>query len=148
VLRKSHGTITLWRSWGPRKASSRTPWHATQGETFGGLTRRGQEPRGMCHQGSNCSNSSMGFRATSTTIHRPARGWAPEAPCVLEPKESSGLLRVSPPHQRGGLRRHHVFIMSHPICNYIHRIVHQFYVYFCALTPHVVSYFFPISPLV
>jgi hypothetical protein len=45
-----------------------------QGEDFRGLTRRSQEPEGMHLQGSNRSNSSMRFRATSTTIHHPARG--------------------------------------------------------------------------
>jgi hypothetical protein len=36
-----------------------------------------------------------------------------------------------------------VFIMPHPICIYVHIIVLQFYVYFCAFIPHVVSYLFP-----
>jgi hypothetical protein len=45
-----------------------------QGEDFRGLTQRSQEPGGMRLQGSNHSNSSMGFEATSVTIHYPARG--------------------------------------------------------------------------
>jgi hypothetical protein len=58
----------------PGHASSRTTCHAAQGEYFGGLTRRSQEPGGVRVQGSNRSNSSMGFRVVSTTIHHPARG--------------------------------------------------------------------------
>jgi hypothetical protein len=34
-LRKSYGTIAPCRSWGPKQASSRTPWHAVHGENFG-----------------------------------------------------------------------------------------------------------------
>jgi hypothetical protein len=35
-----------------------------------------------------------------------------------------------------------------PVCNYVHRIMLQFYVSFCIFIPHVVSYFLPISHLV
>jgi hypothetical protein len=45
-----------------------------QGEDFGGPTQRSQESEGMFLQGSNRSNSSMGFRVASTTIHRPTQG--------------------------------------------------------------------------
>jgi hypothetical protein len=41
-----------------------------------------------------------------------------------------------------------MFIMPHPVCNYVHRIMLQFYVCFSVLIPHVVNYFFPDSPLV
>jgi hypothetical protein len=34
-------------------------------------------------------------------------------------------------------------IVPHPVCNYVHRIVLQFYVCFCAFISHVVSYLFP-----
>jgi hypothetical protein len=85
-------------------------------------------------QGSNRSNSYM--------------GQASEAPRVLESKASSDLLYFSPPHPRGGLWRHHEFIMPHPVCNCVHRIVPQFYVSFYVFIPHVVSYFLPVSPLV
>jgi hypothetical protein len=50
------------------------PRHTTQDEDFGGLTRRSQEPGGVRLQGSNYSNSSIGFGAASTTIHCPSRG--------------------------------------------------------------------------
>jgi hypothetical protein len=33
--------------------------------------------------------------------------------------------------------------MPRPVCIYIHKIVFQFYVYFYAFMPHVVSYLFP-----
>jgi hypothetical protein len=36
-----------------------------------------------------------------------------------------------------------VFIMPHLVCIYVHKIVLQFYVYFCAFIPHVVNYLFP-----
>jgi hypothetical protein len=45
------------------------PGHDTHGEDFQRLTRHCQEPGGMRLQGSNHSNSSMGFRSASTTIH-------------------------------------------------------------------------------
>jgi hypothetical protein len=38
--------------------------------------------------------------------------------------------------------------LSRSVCNYVHRIVLQFYVYFCVFILHVVSYFFSVSPLV
>jgi hypothetical protein len=69
------------------------------------------------------------------------KGRALEAPHVLKPKASSGLLQVSPPHPRGGLRRRHELVMPLPICNYVHRIVLPFYVSFCLFIPHVVNYF-------
>jgi hypothetical protein len=69
-------------------------------------------------------------------------GRAPLAPHALEPEASSSLLQVSPPYPRSGLWRCHVFILSHPICNYVHKIVLQFYVYFVYFNRHVVSYFF------
>jgi hypothetical protein len=65
------------------------------------------------------------------------------APRVLEPKASSGLLQVSLPYLKGGLWRHHVFIMPHPVCIYVHKIVLQFYFCFYAFISHVVSYLFP-----
>jgi hypothetical protein len=36
-----------------------------------------------------------------------------------------------------------VFIMPHPFCIYVHKIVLQFYVCFCAFIHHMVSYLFP-----
>jgi hypothetical protein len=33
--------------------------------------------------------------------------------------------------------------MLHPVCICVPKIVLQFYVYFCAFIPHVVSYLFP-----
>jgi hypothetical protein len=74
-------------------------------------------------------------------------GWAPQALRALEPKASSGLLQVSLPYPRGGLWRCHVLILPRPICNYVHRIILQFYISFCIFIPHVVSYFLPVSPL-
>jgi hypothetical protein len=68
--------------------------------------------------------------------------WAREAQHALDSEASSGLLQVSPPYPQGGLWRHHMFIMPHPVCIYTYRIVLQFYVYFCAFIPHVVSYLF------
>jgi hypothetical protein len=53
-------------------------------------------------------------------------GQDPEAPCVLELEASSGLLQASPPHSRGKLWKRNVFIMSRPVCNYVHKIVLQF----------------------
>jgi hypothetical protein len=41
-----------------------------------------------------------------------------------------------------------VFIMPRPIYIYVHKIVLQFYVCFCAFISHVVGYLFPVSPLV
>jgi hypothetical protein len=129
----------------------------------------------VCLQGSNRLNSSMRFRAMSTTIRPPPRvagfegttcprtqgelrsnsGFtapserrAPEASRVLEPMASSGLLQVSTPQSRGGFRMHHVLIMPRPVCNYVHRIVLQFYIAFYVFIPHMTSYFFPVSPLV
>jgi hypothetical protein len=69
-------------------------------------------------------------------------GRAPQAPCVLEPIASSGLLRFSLPYPKGGHRRRHVFIMPCPVCIYVHKIVLQFYIYFCAFISHVASYLF------
>jgi hypothetical protein len=43
---------------------------------------------------------------------------------------SSGLLQASSPYPMGGLRWYRVFLMPHPIRNYVHRIVLLFYVYF------------------
>jgi hypothetical protein len=57
-------------------------------------------------------------------------GRAPQASRALKPEVSSGLLQFSPPYPRGGLWRYRVFLMSRPVCNYVHRIVLQFYVYF------------------
>jgi hypothetical protein len=65
----------------------------------------------------------------------PPEGRAQEAPCVLEPKMSSGLHHVSPPQPSGGLWRRHDFIMPRPICNYFYRIVLQFYVSFLHIYP-------------
>jgi hypothetical protein len=75
-------------------------------------------------------------------------GWAPQARRVLEPEVSSSLLQISLSYPKGGLWRRHVFIMPYPVCMYVHKIVLQFYVYFCAFIHHVVSYLFPNSPLV
>jgi hypothetical protein len=49
--------------------------------------------------------------------------WAREAPHVLKPKVSYGLLQVSPSYPKGGLQRRHVFIMPHSVCIYVHKIV-------------------------
>jgi hypothetical protein len=68
---------------------------------------------------------------------------APQAPRVLKPKASSGLLQASSLYPKGRLRRCHVFIMPRPVCIYVYKIVLQFYVYFCAFIPHVASYLFP-----
>jgi hypothetical protein len=38
-----------------------------------------------------------------------------------------------------GTDRRHVYIMSHHVCNYVHRFVLQFYVSFYIFIPHVVS---------
>jgi hypothetical protein len=38
--------------------------------------------------------------------------------------------------------------MPRPVSNYVYRIVLQFYVPFYVFISHVVSYFFPVSPLV
>jgi hypothetical protein len=35
-----------------------------------------------------------------------------------------------------------VFIMPRPVYIYVHKIMLQFYVYFCVFIPHVVSYLF------
>jgi hypothetical protein len=71
-----------------------------------------------------------------------------EAPCAFKPKASFGLLQVSLSHLRGGLRRLHEFVMPCPACNYVRKIVLQFYVSFYVFIPHVVSYFFPVLSLV
>jgi hypothetical protein len=60
-------------------------------------------------------------------------GRAPQASRALKPEVSSGLLQASPPYPRGGLWRYRVFLMSRPVCNYVHRIVLQFYVYFLCI---------------
>jgi hypothetical protein len=52
------------------------------------------------------------------------------------------------PYPRGGLWRCHMFILPCPICNYVHRIMLQFYVSFCIFIPHMVSYFLHVSPLI
>jgi hypothetical protein len=83
------------------------PRHDMHGEDFGGLTWRSQEHGGMHLQGSNCSNSSMGFRATSTTVHHLA------------------LYAI-------------MFI----------ELGFNFMSVFCMFIPHVVNYFFPVSPQV
>jgi hypothetical protein len=83
------------------------PQHDAHSEDFGGLTWRSQEPRGVRLQGSNRSNSSMGFGAASTTVHRLA------------------LYAI-------------MFI----------ELGFNFMSVFYMFTPHVVCYFFPISPLV
>jgi hypothetical protein len=57
-------------------------------------------------------------------------GRALQALRALKPEASSGLLQASPPYPRGGLRWYHVFLLPHPVCNYVHKIVLQFYVYF------------------
>jgi hypothetical protein len=76
-------------------------------------------------------------------------GRAPQASCALKPEASSGLLQASPPYPRGGLRWYRVFLMLCPICNYVHKIVLQFYVYFFAyFNPHVVSLFLSVPLLV
>jgi hypothetical protein len=67
------------------------------------------------------------------------KGWAPQALRALEPKASSDLLQVSLPYPRDELKRCHVFILPRPICNYVHRIMLQFYVSFCIFLTHVVS---------
>jgi hypothetical protein len=53
-------------------------------------------------------------------------GRAPQTPRVLKPESSSGLLQVSLPYPKGGLRNCHVFIMPHSVCIYLHKIVLQF----------------------
>jgi hypothetical protein len=58
-----------------------------------------------------------------------------QAPRVFEPEASSGLLQVSPPYPRGRLHRSRMFIMSRLVCDYVHRIVLQFYVYFSIFLP-------------
>jgi hypothetical protein len=79
----------------------------------------------------------------------PHEGRTLEAPRILKPKVSSGLLQVSPSYPRGGLWRRHEFIMPHPVCNYVYRIVLQFYVcFFAYLNPHVVNYFFSVPLLI
>jgi hypothetical protein len=57
-------------------------------------------------------------------------GRAPQAPRALEPKVSSGLLQASPPNPRGGHQWYHMFLLPRPVCNYVLKIVLQFYVYF------------------
>jgi hypothetical protein len=66
----------------------------------------------------------------------------PGALRVLEPEAGFSLLQASPSRSRGELRGHHVFVMPRPICNYVHRIMLQFYVSFCIFFPHVVGCFF------
>jgi hypothetical protein len=107
---KPHGTIASCRSWGLKQTSSQPPpplEHDVHGEDFGGLTRRSQEPGGTRLQGSNRSNSSMGFGATTTNIHYLAL----------------------------------YAIMFIELC-------FNFMSIFCIFIPHVVHYFFPVSPLV
>jgi hypothetical protein len=89
-----------------------------------------------------------GLEPRQQSFTTPFEGRALEATRVLESEVSSSLFQVSPPHPRDGLRRRHVFIIPRPLCNYVHRIVLQFYVCFYILTSHVVRYFFPVSPLV
>jgi hypothetical protein len=36
-----------------------------------------------------------------------------------------------------------VFIMPHSVCIYVHKIMLEFYICFCAFITHVVSYLFP-----
>jgi hypothetical protein len=86
--------------------------------------------------------------SVSATIHHLAQGRAPQALRALEPKVSFGVLQVSLPYPRGGLRRCHMFILPHPIYNYVHKIILQFYVSFYIFIPHVVSYFLHVSPLI
>jgi hypothetical protein len=79
-----------------------------------------------------------GFGAASTTIHRPARGVGFGG---ITCTQTQGELQVSPPLLRGRLWRHHNFIMPHPVCNYVHKIMLQFYISFCVFISHMVSYF-------
>jgi hypothetical protein len=75
-------------------------------------------------------------------------GRALQAPRVLELESSSGLLQVSLPYPKGGLRRRHAFIMPHAVCIYVHKIVLQFYVCFVHLSLMWSVTFFLVSPLV
>jgi hypothetical protein len=75
-------------------------------------------------------------------------GWAPQAPRVLKPEASFGLIQVSLSYPKGGLRRHHVFIMPRLVCIYVHKIVLQFYVYFAHLSLMWSVTFFSVLPLV
>jgi hypothetical protein len=88
----------------------------------------------------------MEFGAVSATIHCRAQGRALEEPRDLEPEASYGLLQVSLPHPRGGLQRCHMFIMTRLVCNYVHRIVLQFFPAF-AYSPLMWSVTFSLSHL-
>jgi hypothetical protein len=50
------------------------PWHATQGEGFGGLTRRSQDIEVCVSKGATVQTTPWGFGATSTTIQCPSQG--------------------------------------------------------------------------
>jgi hypothetical protein len=74
-------------------------------------------------------------------------GWAPQAPRALKPEASSGLLQTSPPYPRGGLQWYRMLHMPHPVRNYVHRIVLQFYVCFLRIFTLMWSIVFSLSRL-
>jgi hypothetical protein len=85
-----------------------------------GCTRDVHAPRKASTEASNLSKGEMRFNLSlsisfwvSTTREQDLG-----APRVLETKAGSDLLQASPSHSRGELRRHHMFIMPHPVCNY------------------------------
>jgi hypothetical protein len=124
------------------------PWHACKVKTLGAWLDAVRNPKACISKGAIVQTPPWGSEPHQQPFTTQPEEWALEAPLALEPKVSSGLFQVSPPHLSGKLRRCHLFIMPHPVCNYVHRIVLRFYVYFLHIYPSYVSYFFPVSTLV
>jgi hypothetical protein len=78
-----------------------------------------RNPEACVSKGATVQTHPWGSKSYQQPFTAPPEGWTPKAPCVLEPKASSDLLQVSPPHPRGGLRRRHEFVMPRHVCNYV-----------------------------
>jgi hypothetical protein len=86
-----------------------------------GGTRHVQAPRKASVEASNLSKGEICFNLSLSISFQisKTREQDPGAPRVLEPEASSGLLQASPSRSRDELRRHHMFVMPRPICNYV-----------------------------